>query len=188
MTHEGVKYLLMVMTSTYPNYKPTDMSMTIKIWEKILEKYDDVDVVQALKVYIVNDTKGFAPAIGQIIENIKSQDDNLGEMEAWGLVKRAIRNGTYGAEEEFSKLPDVVKKAVGSAGQLRDWAKMSIDSVDSVGQSNFLRSYRAAVEVKKKFGLPEYVSLEAKPNLAIEEKEKECIPMPDEVREALKKM
>lgn len=187
MTHDGVKYLLMVMTSAYPNYKPADMRMTIKVWEKILEPYDDNDVVAALKVYIVNDTKGFAPAIGQVIDNIKTKNDDPGEMEAWGLVRRAIRNGTYGAEEEFAKLPDVVKKAVGSAGQIRDWAKMNVDSVDSVGQSNFLRSYRAAVEVKKRFGLPDYIGIESKPAAAIEEKEKEGIPMPEELRESLRR-
>ena len=187
MTHEGVKRLLMVMTSAYPNFKPSNMSMTIEIWENILKDYEDQDVAQALKLYIVNDTKGFAPAIGQIIENIPKKDDDPGELEAWGLVRRAIRNGTYGAEEEFAKLPDVVKKAVGSAGQIRDWAKMSIDSVDSVGQSNFLRSYRAAVKVKKKFGLPDYIGLETKSKIAIEKKKAEGIPIPDDLKEVLRR-
>ena len=186
MTHEGVKRLLMVMTSAYPNFHPSNMAMTLDVWENILKDYNDSDVAQALKDYIINDTKGFAPAIGQIIENLHTDNNDPGELEAWGLVRKAIRNGTYGAEDEFRKLPDVVKKAVGSAGQIRDWAKMSLDSVDSVGQSNFLRSYRAALETKKKYGLPEYVGLEAKETVAIEEKEVEGIPMPEELKEALR--
>lgn len=46
----------------------------------------------------------------------------LNELEAWSLVEKAIRNSIYNSQEEFSKLPPLVQKAVGSPNVLRLWA------------------------------------------------------------------
>jgi hypothetical protein len=62
------------------------------------------------------------------------------------LVSKAIRNGYYGAEEEFAKLPEVVKKAVGNPANLRAWAHTDEQSIENVVQSNFLRTYRVVVK------------------------------------------
>ena len=69
-------------------------------------------------------------------------------MAAWGLVSTALRNGNYGAEQEFEKLPSTVKKAVGSPDNLRHWAQSDSKSIETVIQSNFIRTYEA--EKKKK--------------------------------------
>lgn len=42
----------------------------------------------------------------------------LNELEAWSLVEKAIRNSIYNSQEEFSKLPPLVQKAVGSPNVL----------------------------------------------------------------------
>lgn len=183
MTHDGVKQLMIVITSAYPNYHPTDMAKTIHVWESILKDYKDSDVAEALRRYIISDTKGFAPAIGQIID-MMHKDESLGELEAWGLVRKAIRNGVYGAEEEFSKLPDEARLALGSPGQLRDWAMMSVDSVDSVAQSNFLRAYRSAVarvkEAQKGIGTVNVPQI-AETTVYIED-HTDGVPMPEELK------
>lgn len=196
MTHEGVKRLLRVMISAYPNYRPADINATISVWESILKDYSDKDAALALDTYIRNDTKGFAPAIGQIIDLIHTDDSGLGELEAWGLVRKAIRNGIYGAESEYNKLPEVVRIAVGSPGQIRSWAAMDIDSVESVAQSNFLRSFRAAKEREKmylKSSLEQQRLTQRKGGeMALEEKEPKekhnGIPMPEELKNMLRKM
>ena len=64
------------------------------------------------------------------------------ESEVWTLVSNALRNGIYGAQEEFDRLPPVVRRLVGSPGQLREWAMMDADTVQSVVASNFQRAYR----------------------------------------------
>jgi hypothetical protein len=69
----------------------------------------------------------------------------MNEMEAWSLVRKAISNGYYGAEEEFAKLPDDVKRAVGSASQLRTWA-MDSGFNEGVAMSQFQRVYRTQQE------------------------------------------
>lgn len=191
MTHEGVKNLMRVMTAAYPNYHPSDMGGTIAIWETLLASYDDAQGAAALKAYILSDTKGFAPAIGQIVDIIQGDPDELGEMEAWDMVIRAVRNGIYGAEREFAKLPDTVKAALGGAGQLREWAQIDQDSLNTVAQSNFMRAYRAASERERKAVkmTPElrclYQRTRTFPELTVEEPEEpmtEGIPMPEELK------
>lgn len=62
------------------------------------------------------------------------------------MVRKAIANGIYGAETEYSKLPPLVQKAVGDPGQLRAWATSEAESLETVAQSNFMRCYRAELK------------------------------------------
>ena len=75
----------------------------------------------------------------------------LNEMEAWALVSRAIKNGNYGAEEEYAKLPPDIQKAVGDPANLRNWAMADMPSVETVIQSNFMRPFRAVADRKKEY-------------------------------------
>lgn len=151
MDREETKKIIRVICASYPNYKPTDLSETIDIWTTMLAEYSYEHIAVALKTYIATDTSGFAPSIGQLVNSIKSitEKENLTEMQAWTLVDKAIRNGLYGAEKEFENLPPEVQKAVGSPSQLRQWALTDQDSIQTVAQSNFMRSYRAVVEREK---------------------------------------
>lgn len=195
MTHEGVKSLFKVMLAAYPNFHPADIQSAITVWERLLRDDNDADVARALEMYILNDTKGFAPSIGQIKEMMAQKPNELTELEAWGLVNKAIRNGNYGAAEEFAKLPDTVRSAIGSPKQIEEWASMPIDSVQTVAQSNFLRSYRDVCEREKKADkMPENIkALFRKDAPMIETKEEieesyEGVPMPDEIRKKFEEM
>ena len=141
--------------SSSADFKPSDLSETVDIWNMMLDEYTYSQIAGALKSYILADSTGFAPSIGQLIAKVKTIEESaqLNESEAWGLVSKAIRNGYYGAVEEFSKLPPLVQKAVGSPDNLRNWSQTNLESVETVIQSNFLRSYRAeaqrAAEISK---------------------------------------
>lgn len=53
-------------------------------------------------------------------------------------------------------LSDTVRRVVGSPSQLREWAMMEPDTVQSVVASNFQRSYRSRAASEKEFAaLPE---------------------------------
>ena len=69
LTVQGILDVLEVLTVTYPNYHP-EVEKTIKAWSSIFQSFDDVQVKQAVQMYIVSDEKGFAPSAGQIISNI----------------------------------------------------------------------------------------------------------------------
>lgn len=136
------------MCDCYPNYKPNNLSETVDVWNMMLNNYSYEQVSVALKAYINSDISGFAPSIGQLIGKIQtiSQPQELDGMTAWGLVSKALRNGTYGAVEEFNKLPPLVRQAVGMPDNLKNWATSDYQTIETVIQSNFLRTYETVVK------------------------------------------
>lgn len=149
MTRDEVKEIIMIMTYTYPNYKPTDITATVDTWTAILASYQFEHIRAALHSYILSDTKGFAPTPGQLIDKIPVKSFDMTEMEAWGMVNKALSNSSYHAKEEFDKLPLVVQKTLGRFEVLQEWAGMEIDTVQSVIQSNFIRNYRTVLQREK---------------------------------------
>ena len=149
MTRDEVKEIIMIMTYTYPNYKPADITATVDTWTAILSSYQFEHIRAALHSYILSDTKGFAPTPGQLIDKIPIKSFDMTEMEAWGMVNKALSNSSYHAKEEFDKLPLVVQKTLGRFEVLQEWAGMDIDTVQSVIQSNFIRNYRTVLQREK---------------------------------------
>ena len=136
------------MCDCYPNYKPNNLSETVDVWQMMLDEYSYNQVSIALKAYVTSDTSGFAPSVGEIVAKIQlvSQPQELDGMAAWGLVSKALRNGTYGAVEEFNKLPPLVRQAVGIPDNLKNWATSDYQTIETVIQSNFLRTYEVIVK------------------------------------------
>lgn len=143
MTREETVKIIRIMVDSYPNYKPNDISETVDVWQTMLSDYDYNLVAMALKAYILSDTSGFAPSIGQLVSKIQTitKPHELSEMEAWSLVSKAIRNSGYNSVEEFAKLPPIVQNAVGLPDQLRTWA-LDENYNEQVISSNFMRCYR----------------------------------------------
>ena len=153
MTRDETVKIIRIMCDCYPNYKPSNLSETVDVWNMMLEEYSYSQISTALKTYVHSDTSGFAPSIGQLINKLHEVQapQELNEMEAWLLVGKALRNGTYGAVEEFNKLPPLVQKAVGSPDNLRNWAQTDSESIENVVQSNFMRTYRIVVNRAKEY-------------------------------------
>ena len=143
MTREETVKIIRIMVDSYPNYKPNNISETVDVWYMMLSDYDYNLVAMALKAYILSDTIGFAPSIGQLVSKIQTitKPHELSEMEAWSLVSKAIRNSGYNSVEEFAKLPPIVQNAVGLPEQLRTWA-LDENYNEQVVSSNFMRCYR----------------------------------------------
>lgn len=143
----------MTIQTFYPNYQVENKEFTINAWYSIIGDCDYKPMEKALRAYITTDTSGFAPSIGQLINKLHEvqSPQELNEMEAWLLVSKALRNGTYGAVEEFNKLPPLVQKAVGSPDNLRNWAQTDSESIENVVQSNFMRTYRTVVNRAKEY-------------------------------------
>lgn len=148
---ETVK-IIRIICDCYPNYKPNNLTETVDVWNMMLSDYTYEQVSVALKAYILADTNGFAPSIGQLVDRVNtfSQPQELNELEAWSLVYKAIRNSGYNSEYEFSLLPDMVRKAVGTPNQLRTWA-MDENFNEQVVSSHFVRCYRSEVAKDKDF-------------------------------------
>lgn len=149
--------LLFIVKANYPKYykeiSKQEFEDMVYAWHICINDYDYNTAQAGLKVFLSSDTKGFPPAVGQIIDGIhKIQRDNtdtLTELDAWGLVYKAICNSGYNSESEYEKLPDIVKRAVGSTARLKEWAMLDTADVQTVIQSNFMRSFRSVQEQRR---------------------------------------
>ena len=148
MSREEIQDLLISIQSLYPNWKPENKTATVNAWHWALEEYPAPAVKAALQMYVKTNNTGFAPSVSQIINGIYKpmEKDTLSEGEAWSLVKRAIKDGNYHAEERYNELPPLVQKAVGSPNMIHQWAGTDSDEVNTVIMSNFQRSYRIIVQ------------------------------------------
>ena len=153
MTDYEIGRLVYAVRGTYPKYYANmgaeDLKGLSMAWALVLGEYDFAIASRAVQLYLANDTKGFPPSPGQIVDAIhKITNPRIAEMtatEAWALVRKAIRNGYYGAEEEFEKLPTVCQRAIGSPSNLRELAQLDIDQVETVEQSHFIKAYNTQV-------------------------------------------
>lgn len=147
MTEKEVRQLLAMTQAVYPNYNPPSREAAVNAWLMCLDEYDNNVVMAAFKAYMTTNTSGFAPAPGQLIEILQTltQPSELNELEAWSIVRKALRNCGYNSEQEFAKLPTVVQKAVGTPQQLKIWACDS-EFNENVVSSNFIKTYRTEVK------------------------------------------
>ena len=167
--NETVK-ILTVLKAAYPHsFKDLprrDAEAMIDLWQKMFETEPYTNVNAAVSALIATRKEGFTPTIGEVKERLafaKEQASGaLSEQAAWALVEKACRNGLYGYQKEFEKLPAEVQRAVGAPEQLRAWAMMDSEVVNSVVSSNFMRNYRTQ-----------------------KQREKECAMLPPSVLEAI---
>ena len=144
--------ILAILRIAYPGfYKGTsekDHSDTVVLWATMFPDDPFELVSAAVKTFIASDEKGFPPHIGAIkAEMVKlTQPDALTEAEAWNIVRGKM--SYYATRADFLALPPVIQRAVGSASQLCQWAMSNIESMPVI-QSNFMRSYRAALEAER---------------------------------------
>lgn len=148
MTREDTKHLLMMIEAAYPNFKISDATTLINAWYITLQEFNANEILLALETFKRTDRSGFAPQVGQLIDCVfKAQDSaQMGAVEAWGIVSRAIRNSGYHAQEEFDKLPDICKKVVGSPSQLHNWALTDMVMLET----NIARQFQFAYETEAK--------------------------------------
>lgn len=144
-----------ILEAAYPQFyksqNDTDKKKAMALWAEMFRDDDVAIVAAAVKSLIETDEKGFPPHIGSVKAKIRliTGSDEMTELEAWNLVSKAIRNSGYEAKEEFDKLPANIRRLVGSPNQLREWAMMDADTVQSVIGSNFQRSYKVVAQREK---------------------------------------
>lgn len=153
MTRDETKELLMTINAVYPNFKvkPEQMTFTVNAWHKLLEAYPADTVNAAMQIYVRTDNSGFAPSVSQIIGAMKNvrHNEELTEAQAWAMVKKAIGDSGYHAQERFDELPPVIQRAVGNPSMLHQWGMTDSDEVNTVIMSNFQRAYRAELSRKE---------------------------------------
>ena len=157
MTKEEIGKVLAVINAYYP-YFFRDMNADgkrgiIALWERQFAEYEYAVVVSALDAYIAVDDQNKAPNVGMLKSLIRkmTQPEEMTEQEAWEKVANALRNSGYNSVSEFEKLPEPIKRVVGSPNQLKEWSQMDVETLQSVVASNFQRSYRARTKSDKEY-------------------------------------
>ena len=157
MTKKEMAEIFTMMQTNYPDeFKDKSDSYIngkINLWLMSFRDDNYTDVLTAVMAHINTDTNRFMPPVGVIkakLVEIRTGDE-MTPQEAWELVSRATRNSTYNSGEEFDKLPPVVQRIVGSPMQLKEWAAMEADALQSVVASNFQRSYKVRASKEREF-------------------------------------
>jgi len=156
MTKEETIMVLGYIKASYPrwaeNLKANDAKMMVEVWHDAFADHDAEFVLGAAKAH--RNVEKWPPSIAEIMEHvnhIKSGGTReMTGMEAWSLVRKAIKNGIYHAKDEFEKLPSKVQAAIGNHYAIKEWAEMEMDQLETVVQSQFIRSYAVKVEQAKK--------------------------------------
>ena len=158
MTVEETEKILTLLQVEYPNsFSRLDERMMLakrNLWAKEFEPDQFMTVYAAVRMCI-RSGGAFAPNIGEIRQKmaVLTKQEELPEQTAWAMVSKACSNGIYHFKEEFDKLPEDVQQAVGGAEQIRLWAMMDADTVQSVVASNFMRAYRTKRTRSKELAL-----------------------------------
>ena len=148
MNIEETVKLMAILETAYPMFyaKKTQQERenAIRLWAEMFSDEPGELVAMAVKALIKSRVSTYPPGIGEITEKIQQimQPDQMTELEAWGLVLKAVSNSNYNSNEEFNKLPVIVQRLVGAPSQLREWAMMDSETLNSVVASNFQRSYK----------------------------------------------
>lgn len=140
----------MIWRKHFETFTSQDFDKMTITWSFILSDYSYEECNAGLKLYATNDTDGFPPSPGQIIDCIHKLKENPLKRqtaeEAWTSVFKAICNANYNADKEFNKLSYECQRAVGSPENLRTMAAQDLDSVLSVEKSHFIRTYDTMVK------------------------------------------
>ena len=155
MTRQEALAVLTILKTAYPtfykNYSKEDVNAAVDLWATMFSDEPVSIITEAVKSLIC--TLKYPPTIADVKEKIAmiKQPLMMTEMEAWQRVKAAI--SYYNASENFEELPPILQKVVGSPNTLREWALMDGEVVNSVIQSNFMRSYKAKVAQQKEYAM-----------------------------------
>lgn len=147
--------VLAILRIAYPSFykgmSVKDADDTVVLWAALFRDDTFELVSAAVKTLIVTDEKGYPPYIGAVKTMIAklTEPPTLTEMEAWNLVRTKL--SAYATHEDFLELPEVIRRAVGSASQLCQWAQMDRESLPVI-MSNFMRSYKTAVTEQRERG------------------------------------
>ena len=137
---------LSVLKAAYPMFysKQTkgDLEITVNLWETIFAN-DDYQVVMVALKELISKHSGFPPDIAALR---KQMDDMtfaaIGEPtdeELWRMLAKAASNGYYGYQQEWQKLPSILKRYLGAPETLREFAVMEETTLNTVAKGQFLK-------------------------------------------------
>nr|DAX53231.1 MAG TPA: replisome organizer [Caudoviricetes sp.] len=174
--------LALAYPAQYARLGAAELKGQIELWSGTMEGYSLEQAVVGLRVFLRGDTRGFAPVPGQVIDCIervqRPAEDGYTNTECISLIRRAIGDALYHAEEAFERLPELCKRAVGTPRNLTEWAQLDTSVVETVISSQIIRALEATrVRMREDAKLPpsvrEALRVASEPLYAVEKRERE---------------
>lgn len=174
--------LALAYPAQYARLGVAELKGQIELWSGTMEGYSLEQAVVGLRVFLRGDTKGFAPVPGQVIDCIervqRPAEAGYTNTECIALIRRAIGDALYHAEEAFERLPELCRRAVGTPRNLTEWAQLDRREVETVVSSQIIRALEATrVRMREDAKLPpsfrEEMRIASEPLYAVEKRERE---------------
>ena len=157
MTRDEVVATLKILKIAYPGFyskmSARDGIDAINVWCEMFDE-DDVNAVKCALYKILEEHADYPPTIADIKIKLKELRQAVsGEKtseELWQILKNAVSNGYYGSKEEFEKLPDELKKFLGSPYALKELSQIDTSTLNTVTKGQFLKQI-SSIRDKVKF-------------------------------------
>ena len=157
MTRDETLTVLAVIRAAYPAFygkaNKQDIDISVNLWSEMFAD-DSYQVVNYALKQLIAEKTGFPPCIADLKQKIREVTTAATgaptHEELWQMLRTATRNGLYGSEEEFAKLPPVLKRYLGAPSALRTMAVMDEDVLNSVVHGQFLKQI-SAIEDRERF-------------------------------------
>lgn len=152
MDREEFKKIVKGLKSIFSDPKFIADQDAFDMWYALLKDLDYEVASMATQAYMQTEKFSPTPAdIRKYASQITSPLTNdMSEVEAWGMVSKAVCNSLYHSEEEFAKLPKLIQQTLGNHIRLRELAELEPSQLQTVEASNFMRSYKAKLESHKR--------------------------------------
>lgn len=105
-----IKTISVLYPSVYKDFAKEDLTMLINYWLVQFANTDGREVWKAIMQH--SNVSKFPPTIADIKEILMEEDDVMSDEEVWMYLLDAGSNGLYGADDEWRKLPEDIRKAV----------------------------------------------------------------------------
>lgn len=151
MNRQEASKLVYKIKARYPNayakFSGEDMLAVIEAWAEDFEHVPFAMADAALKQFALNDTQGYAPTSGQLMQYIDqaAHPNDLSGPAAWDRVLSSARCDPQAAADAFERLDPVIRRTIGSPSFLIELGWANAES-NSVRQSLFERAYLVEME------------------------------------------
>lgn len=147
MTNDEATMIVAMIETNWQPFKSTKPA--IELWASVFE-HDPYELVKtAVMMLIQTDPSEFRPTVAKVRRKMRDivYGNRITETEAWLIVKNSLHEAQdspetlKGAKSAWKKLPEDIQKLV-TPRELYEWNSVPYETLDTVIQSNFMRSYR----------------------------------------------
>ena len=155
MTKREMIEIMAIISAAYPGFydkkTESDKITALRLWYRYFAAVDYDIMLQTIDAVIISNR--FPPTIAEVNEKLElvlnRGQAEMSEHEAWICVRDALCGNTDDYKSKFEDLPLMIKNVIKTPEQLRKWAALEENIINSVVESDFLKLYRIEQEKQK---------------------------------------